>query len=323
MRAPFRPIHSFSLRLLTPRRNAILSCTVALAATASFFLGFGKSNLYERDIHFGADLLLGKLSVTPGYPMWGYPVLTAVLGDALIFVQMLLLATLLPAIIDQALSRVQARSRLARVGTTSVALVLLFPWIWLSLSYTSSAIFSLLMIAGFVVLVRLPEQERPLTQSAIAGLFFGLAYNFRTEALATAVLVTVAILVRGFATGRLHRALKMAAAFAGVVVAFVAPYIVYTTFVLGVPRLATTNRGAALYTQLGLLPNNPWKIVPNDYFAASEARQFTDDGPFSLVADEVFTERFRTAVMTHPRSFADRALTGLKLCLQMGLYLPS
>ena len=254
--------------------------------------------------------------------MWGYPVLAAILGDALIFVQMLFLAALLPLIIDLALPQIQANTRLARVAATSVVLVILFPWIWLSLGYNSSAMLSLLMVSGFVVLVRLPEREHPLTQCAIAGLFFGLAYNFRTEALATAVLVTVAILVRGLATGLWRRALKMSAAFVGVVAAFAAPYVVYTTFVLGVPRLATTNRGAALYFQLGVLPKNPWKIVPNDSFAASEAWEFTDDGPFSLVADEIFTERFRRAVATHPRSFAARALAGLKLCLQRGLYLP-
>ena len=320
MSALFRSIRILSAHLAGARRNAILAFAVTLAGTASFFLGFGKSNLYERDLRFGADLLLSQLPATPGYPMWGYPVLAAILGDALIFVQMLFLAALLPLIIDLALPQIQANTRLARVAATSVVLVILFPWIWLSLGYNSSAMLSLLMVSGFVVLVRLPEREHPLTQCAIAGLFFGLAYNFRTEALATAVLVTVAILVRGLATGLWRRALKMAAAFVGVVAAFAAPYVVYTTFVLGVPRLATTNRGAALYFQLGVLPKNPWKIVPNDSFAASEAWEFTDDGPFSLVADEIFTERFRRAVATHPRSFAARALAGLKLCLQRGLY---
>ena len=181
---------------------------------------------------------------------------------------------------------------------------------------------SLMLTAAYVSLLHSQGEAHRINSFACAGLFLGLAYNFRTEALivtaATLGVMGISLIRRGPAWSQIRTIVLMGGIFAICVV----PYLIYTKLTVGTALLSTTNGGAVLYDQLGILPNNPWHIEPTDEFAEEESKSFTDQGAWSLVADREFKKRFFAAVAAQPKAFVMRTLAGIKENVTMGLMIP-
>jgi hypothetical protein len=311
------------LRYYGSPRGVVLLVSLAVWACLSWYLQFEQTGLHKRDLDFAKAIYSGHLIETPAYPMWGYPLLLGLVDNGVIVLQWAVLVCLLPAISSQVMPYFQSRhSRLSETGLTILMSICLIPWFYLTLCYNSSATLSLMLMAAYVTLLRFDSEPHRLRVLGIAGLFLGLAYNFRTEAL----IVTIAIIAvmgmsfiyRGLSWNRI-RAIGL---LGGIFAIGVVPYLIYTKMTVGTPLLSTTNGGAVLYDQLGILPNNPWNIEPTDEFAEQEAKSFTDQGAWSLVADREFKKRFFSAIAAHPKAFLMRAISGIKENVTMGLMLP-
>jgi hypothetical protein len=256
--------------------------------------------------------------------MWGYPFLFLIFGYAIAFFQVIVayfVGKYLHGLYDRAISG--RFPGLSAGGKNFLFYFILAPWFFLAISYSSCAVTSLMFVAAYVVLIGAAESPKMSRECAKAGLFLGLAYNFRAEAAYIAVLIFSAIVVYGLIHRRAAAAFKAAFAFMLVFSACATPYLIYTKITLGTPRLTSTNGGAVLYQTLGVLPDNPWGIVPTDEFVDEEARKFTNQGPWGAEADAVFADRFKKAVRSHPAAFAHRMLVGVKRCLIMGLQIPN
>lgn len=314
---------SSHLRFYRSPVGACLLISLAIWTSLAWYLKVEQTGLHERDLAFADAIYHGRLADTPAYPMWGYPLVLGLVDNGIVVLQLAILVLLLPLIVDHVDEFFQSRnSRLSRAGLTVGIAVCLMPWFYLTLSYNSSAMLSLMLTAAYVSLLGLDAKGTRPKLFAVSGLLLGLAFNFRTEALlvtlAAAAVMGLAFLIDGL-TWKQGRALAM---FLGCFAVCVTPYLIYTKIAVGTPLLSTTNGGAVLYDQLGILPNNPWHIEPTDEFAEEQARTFTDQGAWSLEADREFKKRFFAAVAAHPKAFAMRAIMGLKENLMMGLMLP-
>ena len=314
---------SSCLRFYGSRRGSFVLVCLAVLACVSWFLKIEQTGLHKRDLAFAEALYKGEMIETPAYPMWGYPLLLGIVNDGVVFLQWAVLAMLLPALTSRVQSEFEARnSRLTASGVSTLMSICLIPWFYLTLSYNSSATLSLMLMAAYVTLLSSEGDARKWGTFAIAALFVGLAYNFRTEALIVSAAL-VAMMSLSFLSGVISWThVRAMAIFAGVFALCVTPYLVYTKATVGTPLLSTTNGGAVLYDQLGILPNNPWNIEPTDEFAEEESKSFTDHGAWSLEADREFKKRFFAAIAAHPKAFVMRAILGIKENLSMGLMLP-
>lgn len=314
---------SSHLRFYRSSVGALLLVCLAVWASVAWYLKIEQTGLHKRDLAFADAIYHGRLVETPAYPMWGYPLLLGLIDNGVVVVQLAVLLLLLPLITGHIATIYQDRnSRLSPARLTMLTSACLLPWFYLSLSYNSSAMLSLMLTAGYVTLLSLDAKGNQTLRFAAAGLLLGLAFNFRTEALlvtlAALAVMSLAFLVEGLA----WKQGRSLAAFLGCFALCVTPYLIYTKIAVGTPLLSTTNGGAVLYDQLGILPNNPWHIEPTDEFAEEQAKTFTEHGAWSLDADREFKKRFFAAIAAHPKAFAMRAIMGIKENLMMGLMLP-
>ena len=314
---------SSAFRFYRSSQGILLLVLLGIWTSVSWSLKIEQTGLHKRDLAFAKALYSGHLVETPAYPMWGYPLLLGIVDNGVVIVQWAILLMLFQSMVGRVTSYFQARnSRLSETAVTALMAICLVPWFYLTLSYTSSAMLSLMMMAAYVTLLGADRNTRQGGVIAISALLLGLAFHFRTEALivalAVAVTMCIAFLYRGFGGNQI----RLITQFCGIFALCVTPYLVYTKIAVGTPLLSTTNGGAVLYDQLGILPNNPWNIEPTDEFAEEQAKTFTDQGAWSLQADREFKKRFFAAIAAHPKAFVLRAIMGLKENLMMGLMLP-
>jgi hypothetical protein len=304
-------------------RGIVLFTLLAVWTAISWALKVEQTGLHVRDLAFAKAIYSGQSIETPAYPMWGYPLLLGIVDNGVVVIQWAILVLLLPLMTDQVASYFKSRnSWLSETGVVVLMSLCLAPWFYLTLSYNNSAMLSLMLMAAYVTLLKTEGDPRRVQVFAISALLLGLAYHFRTEALIVSLAIVATMGLWFLSRGMSWQQVRVVGLFGGLFALCVTPYLIYTKMTVGTPLLSTTNGGAVLYDQLGILPSNPWNIEPTDEFAEAQARGFTDQGAWSLPADREFKRRFFAAIAAHPKAFVLRAVMGLKENLTMGLMLP-
>jgi len=308
---------------LAKRRWALSLWLLILCITAvSFVFGLG-GDMFHGHLDQGQSLMAGVAPANPGFPMWGYSFLADLFGETIVFFQLVFVVSITIPLYRTARKLLGIPYEIKTLAAGLLFTALLIPWFFLTLSYWNNSVWSLFSVAAYLLLVnRFAEEDAPIGDCALVGLLLGLAYNFRTESLMTAILLTGSLLICWRFQQRRVSYLRGVSVMAATMMVCLVPYLVFTSAVFGKPRLTTTNGGGVAYRGLGYLPDNPWNAKPYDVFVRDKIASLTDQGPWSLEGDEILGSMFYRAVSEHPWAFARRLLVGLRMNLLQGLHLP-
>ncbi|MFH1218949.1 MAG: glycosyltransferase family 39 protein [Candidatus Eisenbacteria bacterium] len=315
--------------LLTKRKSLQFLFIVLLASSLAFYI----SGLLPKgggvwDGHLKAGLLFlkGSIPKIPAYPMWGYSLLSGVFKENItLFQGALLLVVCLywyKSLFGFATIVQHPRKLTKIIENPIVVAIMLVPFIFLSLSYFSNSMASILVFWGVWMLYLAVENKRGIGYYAASGLLIGLGFNFRSENLLLGILLFFALLAFGFLKRRVGHYLRMAAMFLITLFLAVLPWITYTSFTVKQPLLCSTNAGAVMYLGLGILPNNPWNILPGDGYVLRIASERNLGSPWSADANEYFRLHYLQSIKEHPMSFVKRVVVGCRHMLMQGLYFP-
>lgn len=193
------------------------------------------------------------------FPMWGYAAML-MLGLPKWALMALQLGgnVLLLSWIDRILPRLGFSEK----GKTAYRWlsVLAFPWHLIHANLWPYSEGGLLLIAGLVQAM-LFLKEWKAYQPLLAGIFFGLALNFRSDYYFFAWVLFGTLAISSFIRNR--KALLPSLGFGSFAVLLL-PWVMYTHMRTGHYLTTSTNAGHVFYIGLGQLPNNPWHISPVD-----------------------------------------------------------
>jgi hypothetical protein len=271
----------------------------------------------------GKMLISGQIPPVPAYPMWGYCLLVALMGTALIILQALLaFLFLLLCFPGNRCATFRALKISPSWAFQLVCAVLLIPWFFLATTSLTKSITSILICFATCCLYK-GVTNKNLLLVTLAGVSFGLGYNIRNEVIILAFLYFLVLCIDQLRRDIAWRTkLKVLVSFSVSVVVFTVPWLIYTKFTIGHPDISATNGGAVKYLGLGVLPNNPWGIIPSDAYVWEVAVNHNIETPWGYEADQFFSNRFTEAVKTHPKAFFFRILRGWQLMFMQGLYFP-
>ena len=253
------------------------------------------------------------------YPIWGYPILMAVLAPlgiqgVYVFQYVLLLVSfwLVHRFFD-----IPGRDDPVRMVLFHGALIAYS--MFLSVKWPAAIVAFLLLVFGL-----LHQRGR----YGLASLALLLAIHFRWEALLMWVIYLAFLLVesfRGHIRSRelLHtRKNLFAASLLVICVLFLlTSWPLYQYLHHGQILLGTTNSGGTLYTSLGQLPKNPWNREYADRSAIEYARsQGVGGGPWGLEGNKVLFARFLQDVSEHPLAYLAKVLWNEFQILAGGFY---
>lgn len=292
-----------------------------LGSISAYTLPLG--SVWYASLENGKTLIAGQTPTVPAYPMWGYCFLVALMGKTVIILQALF------AFLFVLLCFPENRwttFRLLKISPSCafqlVCGVLLLPWFFLVTTSLTKSITSILICVGTCCLYK-GVTNKNLLLVTLAGVSLGLGFNIRNEVIILAFLYFLVLFVDELRKDSAWRAkLKVLVSFAGSVAIFTIPWLVYTKLTLGHPELGATNSGAVKYLGLGVLPNNPWGIIPSDAYVWEVAANHNIKTPWGYEADQFFTSKFNEAVEAHPKAFLRRILRGWQLLFMQGLYFP-
>ncbi len=202
-------------------------------------------------------------------------------------------------------------------------IVICIPWYaFHSVLWPYSFAVSFLMIS-FVLFVQTFEQnDRPtIFKTIFAGIFWGLALNFRSDYVYLPLaMVVLIILLDGLNKIVIMKSLCF---LLGIFLALL-PWMVYTKSVTGKFRFTSSNLGHVLFVGLGELPNNKWGITFNDEDPKMHALVQKHFGPginsLSWQADDFLKKAFGEEVKAEPLEYVHKCLHGLRLVLTWGFY---
>src|SRR6185295_8160674 len=115
----------------------------------------------------------------------------------------------------------------------------------LSASVYSEALYLTLLTFGLCWLLRTAESGGRIGASVAAGVFFGLAYLTRPEALVLAAPLLVLLVVRGAVVGTGHRMIVAAGSVLLVLLVLAAPYVAFLSVNAG--QLRWEGKGTIIY----------------------------------------------------------------------------
>lgn len=310
---------------VAPWRLVVISGLIALLG-AMWAHGMPAGSVWRYHLDAGRDLLAGRLPYTPTYPIWGYSLLAAGVGDVLIWIQAFLATTALALWWRVVTMGAGSPGGLLASGRwPGLTAFLMAPWLLLATSYYSNSMGSILALFGFGALWWYWDGRRGVGWLVLAGVCFGLGANIRGEYLMIAGLMAVGLVVcrqRGVHSTWGERIVR-AAVFLAAVIAMMVPWMVYTAKVTGAPRLTAANGAVSIYQGLGTLPGNPWGIVPTDEASQWIARRHLGAEAWSQVGERYFSAALREAIRQHPDAALRRVLHGWRAQLMQGLYIPN
>jgi hypothetical protein len=197
------------------------------------------------------------------FPMWGYSLCARWFGSltAIYVLQSVLGAAATAALLVRLNSLCP---RLAKVTTTLFVLAL--PWLsFMAYAYQMPMSSSLVVFA----LLSLDTALRTgrIAWGAVAGAFFGVGQNFRSELLLLPAAVLVVALLASKLRWISRPAIGPLAVCAGVAFAIQIPWAINCHANAGRFSLTESNLGHVLFEGLGQIPDNPWNILASDQFA--------------------------------------------------------
>lgn len=281
------------------------------------------SNLSDHEL--GTILFNSGFSYPMSYPMWGYPIIAAIFGDNLLFIQFVFLfltflfwrATLPKLII------LESRNTLSMIKKEFIYSILLLPIIILATSYTNYGICYILLFGATWSLYYSVKSEKGAMYYALPGVLFGLSYNFRTEILLIFLILLLVTFIHMCRPGIKVRSLKKLLILIFSVAVFLIPYQIYGKKTLGDALLFTSNGGGVAYLGLGALESNPWHLTPSDEYVAKIAIEKGFESPWSIPANKFFMGLFFESVIAEPVAFSKRVLFGSFNVLSNSFYVPN
>ena len=312
------------------RKSLIFFLIVLFLSSFAFYISsiLPKGNIWDnRHLKDGLLFLKGSISETPSYPMWGYSLLAGVFKENIILFQgaLLLLVFLYwyKSLFGFATTVQRTRKLTKIIENPIVVSVILTPFIFLSLSYYSNSIANIPSFLGVWILYLAVENKRGIGYYATSGLLIGLGFHFRSEILLLGILLFFAYLAFGFLKRSVRYYFKMSSIFLLTLILAVLPWTIYTSYTVKQPLISSTNGGAVMYRDLGILPNNPWNIIDSDSYVSRIARERNLGQAWSLEADKYFKMQYLKSIKEHPISFAQRVMLGWRHMLTQGLYFPA
>jgi hypothetical protein len=300
-------------------RGAALVATASLAVASAVAWLVGAWNPEETILRLyhaplAAWLQGGAEPRVVTYPMWGYAALLALASEPLLHGAQLVAASAAAGLVWLC-----AAPRIGAPRWLAALLVLGVPWHALAVSLWSSFPAALCSLLALLVVGR--ALERPSAAAcALGGALFGLAANFRSEAIATALAVPIAAATAraaGWSWGRpWHASLALATALLALV-----PWALHVQRTTGHYGLTSSNGGMVALISLGQLPGNPWGIDHHDSFASEWlARHGSSRDPFAPENDRTLRQGFQAAIREHPGAYARKLLWNLRSAAIGGLY---
>lgn len=281
---------------------------------------YGRYLVLSESIREFAYSYQGQTGAVATYPIWGYPVLMAVL-DPLLGIQgvyvlqyVLLLASfwLVYRFFDIPGWDNPFETALFHGALIAYAM-------FLSVKWPMAIVAFLLLVFGL-----LHQRGR----YGLASLTLLLAIHFRFEALLMWGIYVVFLLVES-ARGhiryrellRTRKNLYQGSLLVICSLFLLTSWPLYQYSQHGQLLLGTSNSGGTLYSGLGQLPNNPWNRVFADKSATDYARSQGVQDAWGLEGNRVLTRRFLQDVSEHPPAFLAKVLYNQLRILTGGFYI--
>jgi hypothetical protein len=250
--------------------GAVYWCGLATLAALVMYLNWYATGMqgllphytdYRRIILHGFDPAMA-IHGTPTFPMWGYGWLMLLTQNRLALLLLQNLGAMVAAVVLLRAVR-NAKAPLQPSPWTAPAILgaCALPWLAAHSLEGPYSVAASLWVIAIVLLAKASGSGAGLRWYALAGLFAGLALNFRSDWVLAPVVFAAVVLW----SQRLSRHGAIGAlVWVGSVAAVLAPWALYTRHVTGHALLTSTNGGHVLFIGLGDLPGNRWGIIPHD-----------------------------------------------------------
>ena len=261
----------------------------------------------------------GQEGAAATYPIWGYPILMAVLNPLLGIQGVYILQYILLLVSFWLVYRY-----FDMPGWENPLKMALFHGALIAYAISLSVKWPLAIVAFFLLVFGLLNQRG---RYGLASLTLLLAIHFRFEALLMWAIYVVFLLVQ-IARGHIlyQELLQPRKSLYGLFLLGTCSLILLTSWPLFQYSqhrqllLGTTNSGGTLYSSLGQLPNNPWNRVFADKSATDYARSQGVESAWGLEGNRVLTRRFLQDVADHPLAFLAKVLYNQVRTLTGGFY---
>jgi hypothetical protein len=297
---------------------------VYLNADAANMQGvYGSYVCFRREILHGLHPAANPCQ-SPTFPMWGYGwllVITRTKAALLVFQGLAGLAA--------AWYFLRVLSQGGELGgwglrLSKLLLLVCIPWYAfhaLRWPYSEASTLVVLSIAVLCLVLRREGPSFGLT--ALSGILFGLALNFRSDFILLPLVVALVVIFTCRGSHRLQ--LQRLGLWLVTIVVALAPWMVYSARVTGHVLFTSTNAGHVLYISLGQLPGNPWGITPSDTDPRMQREldaHFRHESTSSLTyaSDQYLRHRFIQLVREHPGAWLHKDLDNARDTLSQGFY---
>lgn len=290
--------------------NIVLLAAIAVAiAVAGLLLSHPQGAVFRHIMEIAAWMQGGPMPAVVTWPAWGYAWVVALIPSLELVV---VLQACIGAVTLAALAA-RVRTSMPRQATLiGVLCVLAVPWHDIQLTLYPSA------LAGSLALLALLFLDKALVnnntrQALLAGLFMGLAQNFRTEFVLLPVFVGICCHVLRRVGVVKTASLKPLWLF--VVVAFILqlPWALFYHAHTDRFSLTESNFGHVMYVSLGSDSNNPWGVEGNDEAAAEAVRaQGHSFSSLSEQGSQVLRRLVVEKVEMHPYGLVERTMQQLQ-----------
>ena len=281
---------------------------------------YGRYLVLSESIRDFAYSYPGQEGAAATYPIWGYPILMAVLNPLLGIQGVFILQYILLLVSFWLVYRY-----FDMPGWENPLNMALFHGALIAYAMSLSVKWPLAIVAFFLLVFGLLNQRG---KYGLASLTLLLAIHFRFEALLMWAIYVVFLLVQSSRGNiRYRELLQSRNNLYGLLLLGTCSLILLTSWPLFQYSqhrqllLGTTNSGGTLYSGLGQLPNNPWNRVFADKSATDYAQSQGIRNAWGLEGNRVLTRRFLKDVAEHPLAFLAKALYNQLRILTGGFYI--
>lgn len=257
--------------------------------------------------------LNGYCSSPSFYPIWGY---TFLLLPDMLFKTNFLILLILQYILT--ILSINLFYYIFNVEKKHYHLILFLPFIAIMSTKTPDAIISFLIIVSLYFIKRYIDSNH-VKYIIFAGISSGIILNFRSEYLYLFIfpLLLVIFLKRNLTKDILKISLIVFLITIVCLLPWCLRYYSYNQHF----KFTATNGGAVMFLSLGQLPNNIWKIEPYDETVYKIADSMKFDNPYTIQADNYFTNQFITKIKEHPIEYLKKITYNFLSSLIRGVYI--
>ena len=251
------------------------------------------------------------------YPIWGYPLVLAVLSRNALIVPLQILLSSVSMFLLYLVMRSQVK---APRGVLEVLFAAGWPWYTLhSVRWPMSPAVSLTILS--LLLLWLSLKQGRWWPAVVGGILAGAALNFRSDFLFLGAFTLVLTLASRIV--RRERVITVTPVAIYILVALLCliPWGLHYKAETGHFSLTSSHGGMVAYISLGQLPSNPWEIVHNDGTARDVVEEIDPEMfPYSDQGNRILTDRFLSSIKSHPGAYARKVVGNLTGVFVGGFY---